>query len=135
MYFYWIDAKSHKIKYHFEFDKFPYLVCLFFTDFHMFHLFLFLTVILGLIGNYVLMGSALTAAIFFFWRYLYDDRTIGLAKGKMVKLSVVHYISNIVFNTAAFIGALKHRVLLVPSCIFRPGNPEMVSNTKHFEDL
>ena len=134
VYLYWIDAKSHKIKYHFEFEKFPYLVCMFFTDFHMFHVFLFLTVIFGLIGNYVLMAPALTGAFFFFWRYLHDDRTIGLKKVKMVKLSAVHYISNIVFNAAAFIGALKHRVLLVPSCIFRPGITEEGKNMAHPEN-
>ena len=128
LYFYWIDAKSHKIKYHFEFNKFPYLVCFFLTDFHMFHIFVFLTVILGLLGNFVLMGASLASALFFFWRYLYDDRNIAMKMGKKAKLSVVHYISNVVFNTASFMGALKHRVLLVPSCIFRPGNPDEATN-------
>jgi len=125
IYIYWIDSKSHKIKYDFEIDKFPYLVCLFLTDFHMAHLFSLITVIAFITGYFILTALALVAASMFFWRYLYDDRTAGLKGTKMIKLSFVHYISNIVFNTASFIGALKHRVLLIPSSIFRPGNPDI----------
>jgi hypothetical protein len=126
IYLYWINSHNHRISSDLEFESFPLLVCLFLTDFHVAHLLLGFTLFFGLMGQFFLSAFALALSSLFIWRYLRDDREVGLGLWKTFKLSLVHYIANVVFVTAAILGASKYRVLLIPSPIFRPKSPEEV---------
>jgi hypothetical protein len=126
LYLYWINSHHHRISSDLEFESFPLLVCLFLTDFHVAHLLLGFTLFFGLMGQFFLSAFALALSSLFIWRYLRDDREVGLGLWKTFKLSLVHYIANVVFVTAAILGAAKYRVLLIPSPIFRPKSPEEV---------
>lgn len=55
--------------------------------------------------------------------YLYDVRHAGLGRWNTVKLAVVHYLTNVAFTLASFVGALRYKVILIPSSIFRPSDP------------
>jgi hypothetical protein len=126
LYLYWINSHNHRISYDLEFESFPFLACIFFTDFHVAHLLLGFTLFLALMGQFLLSAITLALSSLFIWRHLQDDRKVGLSLWKTFQLSFVHYIANVVFMTGAFLGALKHRVLLIPSPIFRPKSPEEV---------
>jgi hypothetical protein len=53
-------------------------------------------------------------------RYLADIRTVTMLPSAKVKLAIVHYLTNVAFTVAAFVGALRHRIILIPSSVFRP---------------
>jgi len=125
-YLYWINSHDHKISSDLEFTSFPFLACIFFTDFHVAHLLWGFTLFFGLTGQFFLSAFTLALSFFFIWRHLHDDRKAGLRLWETLQLSFVHYIANVVFMTGAILGALKHRVLLIPSPIFRPKSSEEV---------
>jgi hypothetical protein len=120
IYFYAISSKDNKVKFDIEMENFPFLVCVFLTDFHVAHLFLGMAIFSGLIGQGLVSGFFSILAVFFGWRYLYDDRRAGFGLWKTTRLSLTHYTANVVFNFATICGGLKHRILLIPSSIFRP---------------
>lgn len=122
IYLYWIDAKSHRISYAIEIDKFPLLVCMFLTDFHVAHLLLSATAFLVFMGQGVAATIFACPTVYFLWRYLYDDLGAGLSLWQTCRLAAVHYVANLVFNLATICGAIKYRLILIPSAIFRP-NP------------
>ncbi len=124
LYLYWINSQNHRISSDLEFESFPFLACIFLADFHVAHFLLGLTLFFALIGQFLLSAIALTLSFPFIWRHLQDDRKAGLSLWKTFQLFLVHYIANVVFMTGAVLGALKHRVLLIPSPIFRPKSPE-----------
>jgi len=82
-----------------------------------------IAILAGLAGKILATGIAIGGSIFFFWRYLHDDRSAGLNFWQTCRLSLVHYTANVVFSAATILGALKHRLILVPSAIFRPKSP------------
>ena len=120
LYLYWINSHDHKISFDLESGSFPFLVCMFLTDFHLAHLLFGIALLFALTGNFPLSAFPLALSFFFIWRYLHDDRKVDLGLWKKCQLSFIHYIADVVFMTAAVLGALKHRVLLIPSPIFRP---------------
>jgi hypothetical protein len=126
LYLYWINSNHHRITFDLEFESFPFLACIFFTNFHVAHLLLGFTLFFALMGQFFLSALTLVVSSLFMWRHLQDDRKVGLSLWKAFQLSFVHYIANVVIMTGAFLGALKHRVLLIPSPIFRPRSPEEV---------
>ena len=78
----------------------------------------------GLVGHPLLTAITGIGSLFFFWRYLHEDRTLGLPFLKICQIGLLHYCANVVFIIATILGALKHRIFLVPASIFRPTNPE-----------
>jgi hypothetical protein len=125
-YLYWINSKDHKISFDLEIGPFPLLVCLFLTDFHVLHLLIGAALLAGVLGQSVIAAIALLLSLPFIWRYLYDERQIGLGFWTTCRLALTHYIANVVFSLATFGGALRHRVLLIPSSIFQPKSLEDV---------
>lgn len=124
VYLYWVSSSEHRIKLDVEIPGFPFLVCMFWTDFHVLHLWF------GLAAGAAWLGWGGPAAIaggagfLFAWRYLHDDRTAGLGFWRTCRLAAIHYCANLVFTAAAVLGAVRHRLLLLPSSIFRPEAPE-----------
>lgn len=122
---YWVDSGTHIVKYHFETEKFPFLVALFLTDFHLMHVFAAMAVLLIFLGYGVFSLLSLAVSACFAWRYLRDDRKAGFGLLETCALAGVHYAANLAFSTATVLGALKHGVLLVPCSIFRPKSADM----------
>jgi Glycosyl transferase family group 2 len=125
VYLYWLDARRQKITRDLEVKRFPFLVCLFVTHFHVAHVLLVAALIAGMLFGEVLLALALSAlALPLFWRYLHDDRQAGLGFIETCKLALLHYVANVVFTVATIAGALKQRIILLPSPILRPRGPE-----------
>lgn len=124
IYIYWVDSKDHRIKFDIEIKRFPFLVCMFLTDFHLAHIMAAIALAAALTGAFFTAAVALVPALFFFSRYLHDDRNAGLGFWKTVELSLIHYLANAVFILAAGFGGILNRILLVPSVIFRPNGPD-----------
>ncbi len=126
-YLYWVSAKKRDITFDIEFEHFPWLICLFVTDFHIAHLFFGLMLIALLAGSSWLTALSAVLVGVFAWRALYDERQLGLGFRQTLQIGVLHYIANLVFIPATILGALKHRIVLLPSAIFRPGRENIPS--------
>ena len=124
IYLYWLDVRQQKITRDLEVKQFPFLVCLFVTGFHMAHLLLVLALVAALFGQLLLALALSCLALPLFWRYLHDDRQAGLGVLKTCQLALLHYVANVVFTIATVAGALKQRIILLPSPILRPRGPE-----------
>ena len=120
IYLYWMNWKTHRIDLDLQTEKFPILICAFITDFHLMHLFLLLTLLSFILGGGIAAALFGLATLFFIYRYLHDDRQANLPFLKKWQVAGTHYLANLVFSTAAFLGGLKHRVILIPSSIFPP---------------
>jgi len=120
IFLYWLNGRNHRLMGRFETRDFPILVCAFFNDFYFFNALVLLLVWAACYGH---LRIALASAAGLLWvmpRYLSDVRHVRLQPWDKVKLALVHYITDLAFTTAAFVGALRHRVILIPSSIFRP---------------
>jgi hypothetical protein len=124
IYLYWISSSQHKIKFDIEIKRFPWLVCVFLTDFLAAHMVFFLAALAAMWGQGLLAASSAAIGSLLFWRYLHDDRHTGLGFRETCQLAFLHYTANVALIAAGFIGALKHRVFLIPSSIFRPAPPD-----------
>ena len=122
---YWVDSRTHNVKYHLETRRFPFLVALFVTDFHLMHFFAILAALQIFLGYGMISSLSLAVSACFAWRYLRDEREAGLGLLETCALASVHYAANIAFTTATVLGALKHGILLVPCSIFRPKPADM----------
>lgn len=126
IFLYWISSSEHKIKFDIEIERFPLLVCMFITDFHVAHLLVGLALLAGVMGHGPIAAIALALSLPFIWRYLHDDRHTDLGVWDKCRLAFVHYVANAVFTVATVLGALRHGVVLLPSSIFRPRGPDEV---------
>jgi hypothetical protein len=124
IYLYWLSSIDHKIKFDVEIERFPFLVCMFLTDFHIAHLLLGSALLAAIMGSALVSTLLIVASLPFIWRYLHDDRHCGLPLWKTLQLASVHYVANVVFSTATILGALKRGVILLPCSIFRPRGPD-----------
>lgn len=124
VYLYWPSSSTHKITFDIEVKRFPFLVCMFLTDFHVAHLLLGFALLAGLLGHVILSAVAGVLALPFIWRYLYDDRQAGLGLWKTCQLALVHYVANVVFTVATISGALKYCIIFLPPPSFRPHGPD-----------
>ncbi len=120
VYMYWIDGREHDLAGRFETARFPILICVFGCDFYLANGFAILALMSAVTGHLMLAAAAAAALAWPARGYLYDVRHAGLAPWKTVKLAVVHYLTNVAFTVASFVGALRYRVILLPSSIFRP---------------
>ncbi len=124
LFLYWLNGRDHTLVGRFETGYFPVLVCAFATDFYFLNALLILLVLAVLSGQWwtglIAVGGLLWAAP----RYLNDVMRVPLRPWDKFKLALVHYATNVAFTTAAFAGALKHRVILIPSSVFKPDPPK-----------
>ena len=60
------------------------------------------------------------ASAAFFWRFLAQIRRVDLPFWKSLQLAGIHYIANVSFSTAAFVGGLRVGMIFVPATIFPP---------------
>lgn len=123
LYLYWVSSSEHRIKFDVELPRFPFLVCMFLTDFHVMHALVAVALASALLGFTAPAAGLGGAAFFFAWRYLHDDRTAGLGLRETCQVAALHYCANVVFGVAAALGALRHRTFLLPCSIFRPSAP------------
>jgi hypothetical protein len=123
VYLYWVNGTRRAITRHVEIDRFPWLVCAFFTDFHVAHLLAFAALVSALFGHGRIAALAAAGALTFLWRALRDVRLVDLSFVETVKLAAVHYMANVVFLTASIISGFRHSMVLVPAAILPPGRP------------
>jgi len=122
VYLYWLNGRKRKFR-RSEMGRFPILVCLFATEFHLANLLAVSTVLAVLTGHTALAAVALCGLAWAVRGYLHDVRHAGFRPWDTLKLAMVHYLTDIAFTLATFVGALRHRVILVPSPVFPPESP------------
>lgn len=118
-YLYLLNPRDHSLTARYETENFPVLLCAFPTDFYFFNALMVLLVFATFSGR---LWTSLIAGAALLWvapRYLYDVRRVRLSPWGRVKLAMVHYATNLAFTIAAFLGALRHRVILIPASVFR----------------
>jgi hypothetical protein len=120
VYLYWLNGRRHKLRRGSEVKRFPILVCVFATEFHLANVLAVLMVLAALTGHLALAAGALVGLAWAVRGYLNDVMRVGLRPWDALKLAVVHYLTDAAFTLATFIGGLRHRVILVPSPIFPP---------------
>jgi hypothetical protein len=123
VFLYCLNGRNHRLITCLETVRFPFLVCAFATDFYFLNALLILLIYAACFSHYWL---ALAAIAGLFWsapRYLSDVRKVRMPRRAKIKLAIVHYLTNLAFTFAAFAGALKHRVILIPSSVFCPDGP------------
>ena len=114
VFLYWVGSRTKTITRDVEINRGPQLVCVFATDFHMAHVLAFCAVIV-LATGFPLVAAALgLLAAGYLWRYLGDVRRVRLGPWATLKLSVVHYLANVSFLTASFVGGLRSGMILIP---------------------
>lgn len=120
---YRVRTDNHQIGFAFEAPRFPFLACIFVTDFHLFHLWLLLLAGAAAAGLRSVAGAAAAVALWYLWRSLADERRAGLAPGKTAALAFHHWVANVTFITSGVLSGLRHGLLLLPASIFRPSTP------------
>jgi hypothetical protein len=120
VFLYWLNGRNHTLVGRFETDRFPILVCAFPTDFYFVNAFTILLVLAACFGQWWLTLIAIAGLAWATPRYLADIRKVTMLPSAKVKLAIVHYLTNVAFTAAAFLGALRHRIILIPSSVFRP---------------
>ena len=87
------------------------------------HMLSALTAVLVTLGAWPWAIGTGIATIVVAMSYLAVVWTQPLSIGARIKLALAHYVSNIVFITASFIGGLRCGMLLIPASIFPPNEP------------
>src|SRR5579872_2349107 len=123
VFLYWLNGRNHTLVGRFETSRFPILVCAFPTDFYFVNVFALLLLLAACFGHWWLALIAVAGLVWAIPRYLADIRKITMMPSAKVKLAIVHYLTNVAFTVAAFVGALRHRIILIPSSVFRPDHP------------
>jgi len=122
VFLYWLNGRKRRLM-RSESEGFPILVCLFATDFHLAHLWAVLLILAAAMRMPIAAGGALLGLAAALRGYLSELKRAGLRPWDTFKLAVVHYLTDLAFTTATFLGALRHRVILIPSSIFMPEKP------------
>lgn len=122
VYLYWLNARKHK-GHRLEMDSFPVLVCLFATEFHVANGLAIVALLAALTGHAALAAGALAVMLLAARGYLYEVIHAGFRPWDTLKLAAVHYVTDVAFVVATFVGALRHRVILLPSPVFPPKFP------------
>ncbi len=119
LHLYWLNGRNRKLG-RLETAYFPILVCVFATEFYLAHGLAGVFLLSAWTGHLALAAVTFAALVWAMRNYLHEVRHAGLRPWPTFKLGVVHYLTNVAFTVATFVGALRHRVLLVPSPVFRP---------------
>jgi len=120
IFLYWLNGRDHTLVGRFESGRFPVLVCAFATDFYFVNALMILLIAALCLGSWWLAVAAIVGLLWATPRYLADIGKMQMERWAKVKLAIVHYATNVAFTVAAFVGALRHRVILIPSSVFRP---------------
>jgi hypothetical protein len=120
LYAYWVGPKTHTVDHHLEIDGLPLLCCAFFTDFHLAHALALAALLSWALGSGAVAAGLAILAAAVFWRHLGDVRRSGLPPLRMVGLAAVHYVANVTFLLAAFLGGLGQGMVLMPASILPP---------------
>jgi len=123
VFLYWLHGRDRTLVGRFETLHFPMLVCAFATDFYFVNALMLLLIWAAFSAHYLIAFSALAGLLWTMPRHLASVRGRGLPPWDAVKLGVVHYLANLSFTTAAFAGGLRHRVILIPSSVFKLDSP------------
>ena len=124
VFLYWLNGRDHTLMGRLETEYFPILVCAFASDFYFINALVLLLIWAARSGRTLMGFLALGALLWLVPRFLSGVRHLGLSTWDTFKLAVVHYLANLSFTTAAFAGGLRHRVILLPSSIFKLDRPE-----------
>jgi hypothetical protein len=122
IYLYWLNGRKRRLK-RSETASFPILVCFFATDFHLANLWAILAVLAVLMKLPIMALVATAGLAVALHGYLHEVRRAGFRPWDTIKLAAVHYLTDAAFTTATFLGALRHRIILVPCSIFTPEEP------------
>ncbi len=128
IFLYWLNGRDHTLVGRFETGYFPILVCAFATDFYLINALVLLLIWATFAGHSWIGLSAIVGLLLAAPRYLHDVESIGLRPWDTFKLAVVHYLANLAFTTSAFVGALRHRVILLSPSVFKLDGPESPLN-------
>ena len=128
VFLYLLNGRDHTIVGRFETEHFPILVCAFATDFYLVNALVLLLICSTLSGHLWMGLSAMVGLLWAGPRYIHDVTHVGLGRWSTFKLAVVHYLANLAFTTSAFIGALRHREILLAPSVFKLDGPESPSN-------
>ena len=128
VFLYWLNGRDHTLVGRFETGHFPILVCAFATDFYLINALVLLLIWAACSGHSWIGLSAIAGLLWAAPRYLHDVENIGLRPWNTFKLAVVHYLANLAFTTSAFLGALRHRVILLAPSVFKLDGPESPLN-------
>jgi len=126
VFLYWLNGSDRTLVGRFETKHFPILVCAFATDFYFVNALMLLLIWAAFSGHYLIALSAIAGLLWTVPGHLSNVKGLGLPPWDALKLGVVHYLANLSFTTAAFAGGLRHRVVLIPSSVFKsdgPGSP------------
>jgi hypothetical protein len=131
IYLYWVGSTKHTITGDFEIDRFPLLVTGYFTAFHVAHLAAVGAVIAGVVGAWLVAAvlAAAGAALLIYAMHNVGGR--GLGVWKTFQLACLAYLANVVFMTAAFVGAIRAGIIYVPAAIFQQTT---TSERFHYEE-
>ena len=121
--FYWVSRKGPAITQSIELPRTPGFICIYLTDFHLMHILGVLTAALTILGmwSWAIGAGIATAAVAM--SYLAVVWTQPLSIGARIKLALAHYVSNLAFITASFLGGLRCKIILIPASIFPPNEP------------
>ena len=123
MYLYWINSKAQRCAGSLEVEAkkgFRYLAICFFTDFHAMHLCFFGSLIAVVFGHSLIALCGALIGLFFFWRYARDVLASSLPLFERLQVALLQYLGNLSVMSAAFLGALRRGVFLLPASILRP---------------
>ena len=119
-YLYWLSGRTNKLAARLETPRLPILLCIFATDFYLSQIAAVLALLTAFAGHWIFAAVASGLMIWSARRYLAVVRGAGLRPIASLKLGVVHYITDVAFTVATFVGGLRNRIILVPSSIFGP---------------
>ncbi len=120
---YRVRSEDRQIGFAYEAPRFPFLVCVYVTDFHLFHAWLLVLVAAAAAGSGLGVLGASAAALHYLWGALTDERAAGFGVRETAALAFHHWVANVTFVTSGFLSGLRHGLLLVPASIFRPSTP------------
>ena len=124
VYLHWVDSQRHWISHALEIGRFPILVCMFISDWHLFVLAL-LVAVGALAGGLFLLGAvSLAASAYFCWRSAWDVRSLELPLGSSLQIYATHTLASLVFCAAFLVGGLRRGVVILPGPMLRVRGPK-----------
>jgi hypothetical protein len=131
IYLYWVSPADHTIAADVEIDRFPLLITGFFTVFHVAHFAGLAALIAALAGVWYLAAAAAGVAVGLLVYAMQNVAGRGMSPWNTLRLGGLAYIANVTFMTAAFLGAIRARIVYVPAAMFPPAAQ---SERFHYEE-
>lgn len=131
IYLYWVDPTKHTIAGDLEIDGFPLLVTGYFTAFHAAHLAALGAVVAAVTGMALVAAVLAVAATGLLLYAMHNVGGHGLGPWKSFHLAILAYLATVVFMAAAFLGAVRARIVYIPPAIFQQTT---TSERFHYEE-